>query len=167
MWALSMKSVLITKLGQKAWKMLKKVTVQYTKCSDIDLGDPMKVIMLLTCLPSSFAHFVVAMQTRDELPSFGIVKSKLLDEAERHKSNAEKTESAGTKVYAVHTKEAKATNCKKSNGPVSGQRRNGTKSLQRWVCGQLGHKAAECKQRNNSKSDSESSAKEKSYSVSC
>lgn len=80
------------------------------------------------------------MQTRDELPSFAIVKSKLLDEAERHKTNAEKTESAGTKVYAVHTKEAKATNYKKSNGPVSGQRRNGTKSLQRWVCGQLGHK---------------------------
>lgn len=72
-----------TKLGQMAWKMLKKVRVQYTKCSDIDLGDPVKVIMLLTSLPSSFAHFVVAMQTRDELPSFGIVKSKLLDEAER------------------------------------------------------------------------------------
>lgn len=134
---------------------------------DIDLGDPVKVIMLLTSLPRSFEHFVVAMQTRDELPLFDIVKSKLLDEAERHKANAEKPESADRKAYAVHTKEAKATNYKKSNGPVSGQQRNGTISLQCWVCGQLGHKAAKCKQRNNMKKEPENSAKEKSYSVLC
>lgn len=36
----------------------------------IDLGNPVKVIMLLASLPRRFDHIVLAMQTRDKLPLF-------------------------------------------------------------------------------------------------
>lgn len=119
-----------------------KITIRLAELG-IYLGDPAKVIMLLYSLPRSFQHFVVAIQTRDKLPRFNVVKLKLLDEAEKHNTNKNQTENAEKREYATHTKESKGKNKKKSNGSVNGQRKRiATKSLQCWQCGQTGYNAA-------------------------
>lgn len=56
----------------------------------IELQDELIVIILLSSLPKSYEQFVVAMETRDSLPKFQILKVKLLEEAERKNQDCTK-----------------------------------------------------------------------------
>ncbi|KAH8339647.1 hypothetical protein KR067_006441, partial [Drosophila pandora] len=42
----------------------------------IELNDELRTIVLLSSLPEQFEHFVVAMETRDKLPSFEVLTIK-------------------------------------------------------------------------------------------
>lgn len=55
---------------------------------DIKLGDEMTVIILLSSLCKTYDNFVIAMETRDNLPTLDVLKVKLLEEGERRSSEA-------------------------------------------------------------------------------
>nr|XP_044248520.1 uncharacterized protein LOC123002424 [Drosophila takahashii] len=84
---------------------------------EIRLQDDLKVIMLLSNLPSSWESFVVAIETRDKLPSFDTVKVKLLEEGAR-KEERDKRERTDQAVYAHRNFQSKGT-VFKSRGKAS------------------------------------------------
>lgn len=127
---------------------------------EISLPDPVKAVMLLASLPKSFEHFVVAIQTRDKLPAFEQLKSKLLEEGERHKASVENDDNCEKSAYSVRTENEKPKDKKKNNSY------NGKKPIQCWSCGKRGHVAAKCNERKNAE-NKESGAREKSYSAVC
>uniref|UniRef100_A0A0K8UDK8 Retrovirus-related Pol polyprotein from transposon TNT 1-94 n=1 Tax=Bactrocera latifrons TaxID=174628 RepID=A0A0K8UDK8_BACLA len=98
---------------------------------DIALPDEVLVIMLLSNLPKSFDNFVVAMETRDNLPSFSFVNSKIIEEGERKRG--ESGESSGIHVYAQ-------VNASRNNNNSKGNR-----ELKCYACGRPGHFASKCK----------------------
>lgn len=64
---------------------------------NIELNEELKVIILLSSLPSEYENFVVAIETRDALPTFSALKIKLLEEGtrrEQHQSNQESSTQA-------------------------------------------------------------------------
>lgn len=55
----------------------------------ISLGDELVVIILISSLPKAYENFVVAIESRDTLPSLSALKIKLMEEATRRKSAIE------------------------------------------------------------------------------
>lgn len=54
---------------------------------DIKIPDELMSIILLSSLPKSYENFVVAIESRDELPKVQVLKTKLLEEGNRRESN--------------------------------------------------------------------------------
>ena len=53
---------------------------------DIKLQDELLVILMLSSLPNSYENFIIAMESRDELPTITVLKTKLLEEKKRRQS---------------------------------------------------------------------------------
>lgn len=47
------------------------------------MNEELKVIILLSSLPTEYEYFVIAIETRDQLPTFNVLKVKLLEEGDR------------------------------------------------------------------------------------
>ncbi|XP_033254303.1 uncharacterized protein LOC117193677, partial [Drosophila miranda] len=118
---------------------------------NIDIQDELKVIMLLSSLPSGWENFVVAIETRDSLPSFETVKVKILEEGAR-KDERDDRELAVQAVYA-HTQTQRNGARSKNYGA---SRKDGKRDCQKsnehrefrgkcYKCKQSGHRASECK----------------------
>lgn len=62
--------------------MVEKFTTTVRKLNELNvtLDEEILVIMLLSALPQSFEHFVVSMETRDELPQLAELKLKIKEE---------------------------------------------------------------------------------------
>lgn len=60
------------------------------------LHDELLVIILLSSLPKEFENFVIAMETRDNLPTLEVLKLKLLEESMRRSQQDEKEDVVGT-----------------------------------------------------------------------
>ena len=60
------------------------------KSLGIKFDEDITAIILLKSLPDGFDNFVVAMDTRDELPSIEILKSKIIEESNRQSQNIPK-----------------------------------------------------------------------------
>lgn len=55
----------------------------------IKVQNELIVIIFLSCLPKSYEQFEVANETRDSLPSFHVLKVKLLEERKLQNSTTE------------------------------------------------------------------------------
>lgn len=112
----------------------------------IDIQEELLTIILLTSLPKQFDNFVVAIETRDNLPSFSSLRQKLLEEAER-RGQVEKDELPEQQVFAAKTHRRRE---KSDEAPGNGSRSYGKTEKKKqfkgkcFSCGQFGHYANKC-----------------------
>ena len=106
--------------------------------SGITVQEELLVIILLSSLPKDYENFVIAMETRDDLPNLTLLKQKLLEESKRRQDNSSKDE-GGVQAFAAKFSKNQAK--KKSTGKC-------------WVCGQAGHYANKCHKRGKEVADS-------------
>ncbi len=133
------------------------------KLQEIELTVPDEIlaIILLSSLNDSFENFVVAIESRDVLPSVSALKLKLLEEGERRKACDEYTERSEKKIFAACTDKQSS----KSNGSSNTQQR-GKSNVTCWSCGRRGHIAANCKVKEKStKPEEDKSVKKTNFTV--
>ncbi len=108
----------------------------------IEIKEELLTIMLMTSLPREYDNFVVAMETRDELPSISSLKQKLLEEGKRRREKVvEKTSSQ----QAFTAKNARTKNDNRRPN-------NSNKKFKGKCCiyGIAGHFASKCARKNSS-----------------
>lgn len=78
--------------GENVQKFLNEFSNCVDKLAEVgtDIQSDLVVIILLSCLPTSYEKFVAAMETRDSLPPFDVLKVELLEEGERKFQNSRK-----------------------------------------------------------------------------
>ncbi|XP_043062722.1 uncharacterized protein LOC122319461 [Drosophila yakuba] len=64
----------------------------------IELNDELRTIVLLSSLPEEFKHFVVAMESRDQLPTFEILTIELKEKSERKGIAEERIDNTNTRL---------------------------------------------------------------------
>lgn len=86
----------------------------------IELQDELVAIILLSSLPPNFENFIVAMESRDELPSTHALKLKLLEEGERRvNANINITASRSQQAFVVRHHPKENVNKEKYERPKS------------------------------------------------
>lgn len=133
----------------------------------IELQEELIVIMLLASLPKSFENFVVALETRDELPKLSLLKIKLIEESERRKSFENENDNDNEKVFSAKPYNNKNSSNKQytreyqepknsdrqqqlANNNIQFKQNNNKKC---YNCGMRGHFAANCKAKAKTKND--------------
>lgn len=103
------------------------------KLSEIEftLADECLCILLLSSLPESFDNFVVAIESRDSLPTLATLKIKLLKESESR--NMDREHSGSQKMFSSRGEKSTVSQNKNLKQRVC------------WSCGRQGHIAANCK----------------------
>ena len=113
-------------------------TVEQLASIGVSVTDEILAIILLSNLPGSFESFVVAMESRDSLPSLATIRVKLLEESERRKFKGAEADGASEQAFMVRKDEKERQNNK---------RQKGSKNVQCFKCGKNGHFAAKCKEK--------------------
>lgn len=119
-------------------------TVESLAEIEVTLPEEILVIILLSSLSKSYENFVVAIETRDSLPAFNILKVKLLEEGARQK---EIESGKGTTEVLMQTRNERKFQ-KKDNYKKNEMYKNKSseqKNRKCFKCGQPGHFAAKCK----------------------
>ncbi|XP_073820463.1 uncharacterized protein [Musca autumnalis] len=80
----------------------------------IELSEDLLVIMILASLPKSFENFVVALESRDELPKLSALKAKLVEENERRKSALGMEDNNPTTAFMVNNKRSPNNNTRRN-----------------------------------------------------
>ena len=81
--------------------------------------------MLLASLPTTYENFVIAFQTRDELPKLSALKLKLTEEGERKKAGEQITQiEGGAQVVMSQSNNKKNSNTVSSNNMNANARKN-------------------------------------------
>lgn len=134
---------------------------------DINIKDELKVIMMLTSLPNNFENFVVAIETRDKLPSFENVKLKLLEEGARREERDERDRTNETVYSHVHAKNHEDQRKIDRRDKIQKNRKKNTdKGDDRdharipfegkcYNCKKYGHRASECRSKRKNERDKE------------
>lgn len=109
----------------------------------IEFQEELLAIMLLSSLSKEFDNFVVAMETRDNLPNFSLLKQKILEEGKR-KREQDESEKASTQQQAFAAQPKNKEFNRKDNN-----RKNFKKQFKGkcYVCGVTGHYANKCDKR--------------------
>lgn len=124
--------------GGNVSEFLEKFCEIVEKLSEInvEMYDELIVIILLTSLPSSFESFVVAVETRDVLPTLSMLKLKLIEEGERRAAEIEhKSLADNQQAFAAR------------NEITDHSRFKNPKKIKCFNCGRMGHYAAQCRER--------------------
>lgn len=114
----------------------------------IDIQDEVLSIIILCSLPSAFENFVIAIESRDTLPKFEDLKTKILEENLRRNNKTgadQKVENSDNNAFMI-----KHRNDSKPKGKFK---------VRCYNCNKIGHKSFQCKKDN--KKPSESTSKEK------
>jgi len=136
---------------------------------DIKINEELQVIMLLTGLPENYENFLVAIKTRDSLPSLEQLKIKLLEEgARREKRDDERDQSQAvythSKVNSYNSKTQSENRDANSNVNSKNKRKFVRKDKNKnsfegncYICKKYGHRAHDCrnKQKNEVAKDDE------------
>lgn len=119
----------------------------------IELQDELLVIMLLSSLPLEYENFVIAMETRDELPKLSVIKQKLLEEGRRRKEKDEQCES----IKNVQQQAFVVKSNPKQDYKSRNNNRKKPKSFKGkcFICGEVGHYANKCDKKSQVKAGSE------------
>ncbi|XP_073826918.1 uncharacterized protein [Musca autumnalis] len=138
----------------------------------IELGEDLLVIMILASLPKSFENFVVALESKDNLPKLSSLKAKLSEENERRKS-AMDNDNSTTTVFMAHNRQNHNNNYTRNEHAIrqspnnnssrrnynvnnhhpnnnigsseKGSRTSNNNNVKCYSCGGRGHYAANCK----------------------
>jgi hypothetical protein len=105
----------------------------------ITINDELRAIVLLSSLPVEYENFVVAIETRDSLPTFEILCIKLKEEGERRENTERHTENST--AFSAAQKCAKLATKKKQRSVVC------------YKCGEKGHIKANCRKAANSNNE--------------
>lgn len=123
--------------------------------------DEMLVIILLASLSDAYEGFVIVIEARDNLPSFGALKNKLLEEGERRKT-----------VEQIAVKEEQKMFASRCENDKNNKNKRDMKNIECWKCGRRGHISAKCRSKEKSAtsekdndSDKKNDSNKKSYSV--
>lgn len=108
----------------------------------IKLPDELTSIIMLNSLPSEYENFCVAMESRDEIPTIDVLKTKLIEE------EARRIDQDDSKIYDTEN-HALTTNIKNSNKNMKYNYMKRMKNCKFtgkcYNCNKIGHKSAECK----------------------
>ncbi|KAM8718685.1 hypothetical protein ACLKA7_001404 [Drosophila subpalustris] len=97
----------------------------------VPIGDDLLAILLLYSLPESYETFRCAMESRDDLPSPGVLRVKILEEAQARKIKEDREEQSA--LYAGRQKNGK------NRGPAQKE------SRKCYNCQKVGHLARDCR----------------------
>lgn len=133
--------------SEKMNDFLDKFVDLTTKLNETGLviQDELLTVILLSSLPESYENFIIAMETRDHMPSIHALKHKLLEESERRKEK---------ELYEVQQHAYGATQAK-YKGNVNNDNDNKIEKKKRkfkcFKCGKQGHFVANCKAKREQK----------------
>ncbi|KAL0270911.1 UNVERIFIED_CONTAM: hypothetical protein PYX00_008181 [Menopon gallinae] len=113
----------------------------------IHMQDELLTVMLLSSLPAEFENFVVAIETRDEVPPFKDIKVKLLEEEARQKEKDNLEEpNPSSALVAKGNWHKKVHNNKAKNKQIRGSEKKDPRPKRNcYKCGKEGHIASECR----------------------
>lgn len=113
---------------------------------DVSIPDDILSIMLLCSLPEDMDNFVVAIESRDDLPKVDSLKMKIFEEEERRKGKVSEGEQV---VYALDNKKFKRQSTRKYWD------KKNNNNIKCYGCGKRGHVRAQCKNSSNNSASSE------------
>lgn len=100
---------------------------------DIKLQDELLAILILSSLPKSYENFVIAIESRDDLPKVNALKTKLLEEGRRREGDiAREIEPSTSSAVAFFSKQQNKLHKRGFTGKC-------------FKCGRKGHIASECR----------------------
>lgn len=106
----------------------------------IQIQEELLVIILLSSLEKEYENFVVAIETRDKLPSLSVLKLKLLEEWERRSQVKDEGSSTNQPAFGAMARKNKKDHDKTQNFKKD-------KEGKCFVCGKKGHYANKCRSR--------------------
>lgn len=124
----------------------------------IEIPEELKTIMLLNGLPDTFENFCIAIESRDQIPGIDFIKGKLIEEEARREGGNDQYSSncssallsrgtRGHRFSSTTSSLTRGSNTHRSFGRAKPftQRFNG----KCYHCNKFGHRARDCRQRNN------------------
>lgn len=104
---------------------------------EIQVHDDLQAILLLKSLPESYENFCCAIAARDEFPKPGILKIKIIDEAETRKQKQNNSD-----LGAMLVRKGERSNVRKENNSSDNTNNRAKKKFpfKRRLCGREGHK---------------------------
>ena len=119
--------------------------VDSLKENDLSVTEDFLSIVLLCSLPDSFDIFVVAMESRDKLPSLEQLKVKILEERNRR---GDKHEAGEEQVLAVRRGDKRQKKYGVKYGDKYGES-DRKRNIKCYACGKRGHIKSECRNSSN------------------
>lgn len=124
---------------------------------DIKIQDELFVIILLSSLPKSYENFVVAIESRDELPKSNTIKTKLLEESSRRENESVQAADGEAAFFSTQKRHQQNTNKPHNthqSNPNTQQQRRVNPNAKCYRCHRKGHYASNCKNSTSSSHES-------------
>lgn len=164
----SRKVKLFKKLVRFKFKNGEKFSVQINEfCSTVDelkeigitLNGDLLTILLLCSLPNEMEGFVIAIESRDNLPTYESLISKILEEetrqGDKHIGNGETAFAANSRYVYKKNKRYQPKDNNQSSGKNiqrTSNRDNGNSvNIKCYRCGKMGHIRSQCRNNDNEK----------------
>lgn len=137
--------------------MAEFVTVFQSKAEQLEeagitIPDELLSIMLLNALPTQYASFCVAIESRDEVPSIDVLKVKLIEQEARQNEQKQQEESEDSALLSKEKPKPKEQNHTRTQRARIQHNLKQTRYNQTcFKCNRKGHIAANCRTNQSSK----------------